>query len=263
MEKSRHTFCHLDNFLVQNPPSTCGCPTPTFHTKLSAIQETQKKGGSLCQALARQGHCVYKSICQRTKPSHTSLILNKIHLQCGSDANVHCGRTNNRFVGSESLFQGLFHFKEKLQPVKYLLKYSKCYRKLFAAALKQSSYLETQPFFLGGSLLINAGRVWDVLIASARKAQEELGLWEFSVSKQVLDPQRHLALLKEHFILWWWQKILVWGSSGDPQFWERWTRSSEGMGWEGGMYLVEGLGGRMSTLNLNREHKGKPRKELI
>lgn len=116
-------------FLVQNPPSTCGCPTPTFHTKLSAIQETQKKGGSLCQALARQGHCVYKSICQRTKPSHTSLILNKIHLQCSSDANVHCGRTNNRFVESESLFYGLFHFKDKLQPVK-------CYRKLFAAALK-------------------------------------------------------------------------------------------------------------------------------
>lgn len=44
-KKSPHTFCHLGNFLVENPPSTCGCPTPTFHTKLSAIQETQKKGG--------------------------------------------------------------------------------------------------------------------------------------------------------------------------------------------------------------------------
>lgn len=135
MEKSPHTFCHLGNFFVQNPPCTCGCPTPTFHTKLSAIQETQKKGGSLCQALARQGHCMYKSICQRTKPSHPSLILNKTHLQCSSDANVHCGRTNNRFVGSESLFYGLFNFKDKLQPVKYL-EHSKYYRKLFAAALK-------------------------------------------------------------------------------------------------------------------------------
>lgn len=28
------------------------------------------------------------------------------------------------------------------------------------------------------------------------------------------------------------------------------------------MHLVEGLGGRISILNLNREHKGKPRKEL-
>lgn len=32
------------------------------------------------------------------------------------------------------------------------------------------------------------------------------------VQCQVLDPQRHLALLKEHFIFRWWQKILVWGS---------------------------------------------------
>lgn len=92
--------------------STCGCPTPHSHTKLSAIQEThKKKGGILCQAFARQGHCMHKPICQGTKPPHSSLILNKIHLQCSSDANVHCGRTNNRFVWAERFFYDLFNFK--------------------------------------------------------------------------------------------------------------------------------------------------------
>lgn len=104
------------------------------HEAVSSSGNTKKGRKSVPSTC--QTRPVYKSICQRTKPSHTSLILNKIHLQCSSDANVHCGRTNNRFVGSESLFYGLFNFKDKLQPVKYLLEYRKCYRKLFAAALK-------------------------------------------------------------------------------------------------------------------------------
>lgn len=68
-----------------------------------------------CQTLARQGYCLYKSICHKgreQKLPHASLILHKTHVQCSSDANVPVspGRTNNRFVGSEGLFHRLFHF---------------------------------------------------------------------------------------------------------------------------------------------------------
>lgn len=80
------------------------------HKALSNSGNTKKKGGILCQALARQGHCMYKPICQGTEPPHSSLILNKIHLQCSSDANVHCGRTNNRFVWAERFFLWFIQF---------------------------------------------------------------------------------------------------------------------------------------------------------
>lgn len=80
------------------------------HKALSNSGNTKKKGGILCQALARQGHCMYKPICQGTEPPHSNLILNKIHLQCSSDANVHCGRTNNRFVWAERFFLWFIQF---------------------------------------------------------------------------------------------------------------------------------------------------------
>lgn len=96
-------------FRIHPPPVAVQHPLPT--PSCQQFRKHKKRGGSLCQALARQGHCVYKSICQGTKPSHTSLILNKIHLQCSSDANVHCGRTNNRFVWAERFFYDLFNFK--------------------------------------------------------------------------------------------------------------------------------------------------------
>lgn len=70
-----------------------------------------KKAVILCQALARQGHCEHKSICQGTKPSHTSLIsIKSICNAAQMQMLIVAGQTTGLF-GLRVFFNDLFNFK--------------------------------------------------------------------------------------------------------------------------------------------------------
>lgn len=109
MEKPPHTFCHLGNF---GSESTCGCPTPNSHTKLSAIQETQKKREEFCAKHLPDKATACTSPYAREQNHHTQAwfwiksICNAAQMQMF----IVAGQTTGLF-GLRGFFYDLFNFK--------------------------------------------------------------------------------------------------------------------------------------------------------
>lgn len=79
-------------------------------------------------------------------------------------------------LGLRACFMDYLIFKINFSPFKYLLKDSKCYRKLPVVGLKKSPYLWKPGLPSLVFLLINIERIRDARMPNAMKEQEEWGL---------------------------------------------------------------------------------------
>lgn len=109
MEKPPHTFCHLGSFGSESTLHLWVSNTQFPHKALSNSGNTKKGRRSVPSSCQTRPLCLQVHMPGNKTITHKP-DFNKIHLQCNSDANVHCGRTNNRFVWAERFFLWFIQF---------------------------------------------------------------------------------------------------------------------------------------------------------